>query len=344
MLDRLSKRAVFSGCARDCATVISHVLNNVSQMAELFKESAFVFVENDSRDGTKFALERWCRGRLNARVIVLDGLSAAATIRTARLSSARNYLLSNVCRDFADYDYVFTLDCDDVNAPPIDLDSIARAVNFLQESGDRAAVFANQPGLYYDMWALRHPTRCPGDIWEEVFDYATVNHVPDQEAFEQTFLRRAFSLQLDAPPLEVDSAFGGLAIYKMESVLRNSRRYFGYKRKLVSPRMAEWLGIRAGEFGWQLCEHVSYHAGFRELGQRLHVLPYLTNLGGSRILPASWWRKMLFDVQTLPPSSFDPKNPAGREKIGRNQACPCGSGKRYKHCHGASPDSSSLPG
>jgi len=22
-------------------------------------------------------------------------------------------------------------------------------------------------------------------------------------------------------------------------------------------------------------------------------------------------------------------------KVGRNEACPCGSGKKYKHCHGA---------
>ena len=22
------------------------------------------------------------------------------------------------------------------------------------------------------------------------------------------------------------------------------------------------------------------------------------------------------------------------EKVGRNQPCPCGSGKKYKHCHG----------
>jgi preprotein translocase subunit SecA len=22
-------------------------------------------------------------------------------------------------------------------------------------------------------------------------------------------------------------------------------------------------------------------------------------------------------------------------KIGRNEPCPCGSGKKYKHCHGA---------
>ncbi|HEU5443634.1 MAG TPA: SEC-C metal-binding domain-containing protein, partial [Steroidobacteraceae bacterium] len=25
----------------------------------------------------------------------------------------------------------------------------------------------------------------------------------------------------------------------------------------------------------------------------------------------------------------------GERKIGRNEPCPCGSGKKYKHCHGA---------
>ena len=29
-----------------------------------------------------------------------------------------------------------------------------------------------------------------------------------------------------------------------------------------------------------------------------------------------------------------PNDPAGWGKVGRNQACPCGSGKKYKHCHG----------
>jgi preprotein translocase subunit SecA len=24
----------------------------------------------------------------------------------------------------------------------------------------------------------------------------------------------------------------------------------------------------------------------------------------------------------------------GERKVGRNEACPCGSGKKYKHCHG----------
>jgi preprotein translocase subunit SecA len=35
------------------------------------------------------------------------------------------------------------------------------------------------------------------------------------------------------------------------------------------------------------------------------------------------------------PEDRDPKNQATWGKVGRNEACPCGSGKKYKHCHGA---------
>ncbi|MBZ9859337.1 preprotein translocase subunit SecA [Mesorhizobium sp. CA12] len=34
------------------------------------------------------------------------------------------------------------------------------------------------------------------------------------------------------------------------------------------------------------------------------------------------------------PENRDPKNPASWGKVGRNELCPCGSGKKYKHCHG----------
>jgi preprotein translocase subunit SecA len=37
---------------------------------------------------------------------------------------------------------------------------------------------------------------------------------------------------------------------------------------------------------------------------------------------------MLFDLRQLLVLG------AGNTKIGRNDPCPCGSGKRYKQCHG----------
>lgn len=39
-------------------------------------------------------------------------------------------------------------------------------------------------------------------------------------------------------------------------------------------------------------------------------------------------------MNTVSPEERDPKNEESWGKIGRNETCPCGSGKKYKHCHG----------
>ena len=44
---------------------------------------------------------------------------------------------------------------------------------------------------------------------------------------------------------------------------------------------------------------------------------------------------ILADDDFVAPENRDPKNPSTWGKIGRNEYCPCGSGKKYKHCHGA---------
>ncbi|WP_283196049.1 preprotein translocase subunit SecA [Rhizobium sp. AN80A] len=38
---------------------------------------------------------------------------------------------------------------------------------------------------------------------------------------------------------------------------------------------------------------------------------------------------------TVAPENRNPGDPATWGKVGRNEVCPCGSGKKYKHCHGA---------
>jgi preprotein translocase subunit SecA len=67
--------------------------------------------------------------------------------------------------------------------------------------------------------------------------------------------------------------------------------------------------------------------------------------------PASFLEAMQPPVATMPPPAAvpvalrpqlepgaaparDPNNPASWGKVGRNELCPCGSGKKYKHCHG----------
>jgi preprotein translocase subunit SecA len=39
--------------------------------------------------------------------------------------------------------------------------------------------------------------------------------------------------------------------------------------------------------------------------------------------------------QHVKPEDRDPNDPSTWGKVGRNELCPCGSGKKYKHCHGA---------
>jgi preprotein translocase subunit SecA len=39
-------------------------------------------------------------------------------------------------------------------------------------------------------------------------------------------------------------------------------------------------------------------------------------------------------ITSMPPAERVADNPASWGKVGRNEACPCGSGKKYKHCHG----------
>ncbi|MGQ2904354.1 MAG: preprotein translocase subunit SecA [Neoaquamicrobium sediminum] len=41
------------------------------------------------------------------------------------------------------------------------------------------------------------------------------------------------------------------------------------------------------------------------------------------------------DNRIVPAEQRDPADPSTWGKVGRNEVCPCGSGKKYKHCHGA---------
>jgi len=288
----IDKKVVFAGCAKNCAAFLPQVRENVDRIADLFAEVAFIFVENDSKDATKNQLRDWCDARPSSRLITRDGFDRSYPIRTIRLGKLRTEYVALVKAEFSEHDYLVVLDCDEVNVSMIDLDAVVRAIDFLAQDPSRAGVFANVEGLYYDMWALRHPQLCPGDVWEEVLDYVTRFGVSDQEAYSQTLKLRGLNLKRNAPPLEVDSAFGGLAIYKIASILNNQASFIGYKKKILPSRNGPT------EVGLQVCEHVSFNAGFRALGEKLFILPYLINFqcqAGS--FPPSGFRTKIFDLR-----------------------------------------------
>jgi glycosyltransferase involved in cell wall biosynthesis len=320
-----SSKAVFVLAARNCAATLPGVLANVARLAALFGDSAVLVLENDSRDATRAIAQNWCAGRPGARLVTVDGLSANR-VRTLCLAAVRNKALDLVRGDYAGHDYLFVMDADEVNSGVIDGEAVRRAIAFLEEDDSRAGVFANSLGVYFDMWALRHPEICPGDVWEEVCDHVIAHGVGDAEAYRATLARRIFSLKPDAPPLAVESAFGGLGVYRIKSVLANARPYEGAKRKFIPPHMAGLTGETGRELGWQVCEHVAFHQGFRARGESLFILPFLINCRTMNAdFPPSAWRSFLFETSAAA---------AIAAPASRNEPCPCGSGLRFKHCHG----------
>ena len=51
-------------------------------------------------------------------------------------------------------------------------------------------------------------------------------------------------------------------------------------------------------------------------------------------LPRSDQQFMLGPAEAVAPTRRDPNDPATWGRVGRNEPCPCGSGKKFKHCHG----------
>ncbi len=149
------KKAIFAGCAKDCAQSIADVLRNIDLMTNLFDKVAFVFVENDSRDGTSKILERWGKGRDRFILVNMDGLDLCPA-RTVRLAIARNSYLEIIRNsELKSFDYLFVLDMDGANADPLEMERVIKSVRFLEENDKNAGCFANQAGVYYekDMFA-----------------------------------------------------------------------------------------------------------------------------------------------------------------------------------------------
>jgi len=199
----------------------------------------------------------------------MDGLKNIPK-RGLILEAARNAYLKIIkdSNSLKKYDYLIVMDFDDVSIFEIEKKNILKSIEFLNSDKSIAGIFPNQRGMYYDMWTLRHKTICPVDVWEEILDYKIKNKVTDEIAYECTLKKRKFNLDENNSPLEVDSAFGGFGIYKMDYILKNQKPYIGSKTKKID---------KNNTIKWQVCEHVQFNMGIKDLGGKLYILPYLIN-------------------------------------------------------------------
>ncbi len=252
---RPQRKAAIVGAARDCARHLPKVLDNLGRIAETYAETFFVFAVSDSADDTFSQLETWIANGRRGRVLDLGILEPTVPVRTARIAYARNACLDAVRGSIAaEYDHLVVVDLDDVLDGDLAVGAVEQAADWLDAAPERAGVLANAAPRYYDIWALRHESWCPGDCWHAIWGR------PADQSFEAAKFRESLFRQIvlppTMPPIAVQSAFGGLGLYKM-----------------LFARKGAYSGLDPQDRS--VSEHVAFNTAIREAGGQLHIFPSL---------------------------------------------------------------------
>lgn len=265
--------AVIACCTKNSESFLPAGLKNLEKIASIFNKCSYVFVENDSNDNTKEIINTWGRSKENFHFINFDGLDSKQKHRTLRLEITRNAYIDFLRNHptIQDTNFVFVIDLDDRATHPLKEDDLIQSINFLQNRKSAAAVFANQIGNYYDLWALRHQFMCPFDFWHEVMKLALKVGCTDQEAMSTIYSQVIHTIDPSKEPILVDSAFGGLGVYKYEYLIRNPIGYIGSSTHYVLGSSEPFF------YKIESCEHVSLHKGVTLLGGEMYILPGLIN-------------------------------------------------------------------
>jgi len=243
------------GLARNCGAVIERNVHKLRESFASFDRIRWFVVESDSDDDTLERLARLEREIDGFSYFSAGRLRERYPRRTERIAVCRNICLDALgSDDFSGIDYVAVADFDGVN------DRLSRAAvdSCWSERTDWDAVFANQPDIYYDVWALRHADWNPGDCWRQQRFLMRFALSPAQAEYV-AIIGKMIAIPASSPWLEVDSAFGGLGIYRRDALLRG-----------------RYVGIVDGQ---EVCEHVHLHRVMREAGARLYINPRLVNGG-----------------------------------------------------------------
>lgn len=248
------RRAAVVGTARNCANHLPGVLANLARLAAVYDDAYFVFAVSDSRDNSVTLLEEWLTQGRAGKVLDLGDMEHRLPMRTVRLAAARNACLDEIRRHCPDYDHLLVVDLDDVLEKPLDGNAFRRAASWLDSNPDCTALFANAFPRYYDIWALRHPSWCPGDCWHPIWER------PPDRPFEAAKIEQVFVRQIvlppDLPPVPVRSAFGGLGLYRLSEALKASYR-------------------GEDDAGRPVSEHVAFNGALADAGGRLFIFPAL---------------------------------------------------------------------
>ena len=209
--DRMRNASVvICGITRNDAETLPLAIQRIERMAACFRDHHVVVFENDSTDRTPALLGEWA-GR-NPNVTVLSepsqGVQGLPSDRFERLALCRNRYVDwmNATAKGGREGYVIVLDFDLRGGWSLDGIASTFAENDWDAVGSNSLGYHNLRRTYYDMAALR-----PRTVLRETWWHRLVGE--------------AWQLRRGTPMIPVESAFGGLGVYRRE-VFR-SRRYSG---------------------------------------------------------------------------------------------------------------------
>lgn len=232
--------------ARNSMPALANTLALSAAVARRFRSCKMFVFQNDSDDETPRVLDAVAAdhgGWFHVKHETLGGVDARGfeSERTVRLAYCRNQCLKWVRENAASTSWTIVLDTDPAAGFSVDgvFNSVYRLAELrsrheVPQAGGMAAysLYRTAAGIaHYDAWAAR-----PVCWWRDRKDEIGFNWFS------------AFLPPVGSPPCPMNSAFGGLAVYRTEAFLSG--------------------GYSGGD-----CEHVSHHKRMREAGYQMYLNP-----------------------------------------------------------------------
>lgn len=258
--EQLNYSVAICALARDCEQSLRTNIPRIEALRNLFKQSAVVVVENDSKDGTKQVLAQWAEDSADVSIISRDFNSLTIPLPTAsnpypgtslprieKMSTYRNMYMDWLDDQELSFDMVIMIDVDVISFSP---EAIYQSV--VRAPPDWGGLFANG---YTDTRILNKPVYT---MFHDMYAYTEFN--PDSNntlSYKKMFAwKKEMNSKLSKNAyLPVVSAFGGLAIYKYQAIA-------GLRYKAV-PNQDKYME--------SLCEHVPFNNSILDRGYKGYV-------------------------------------------------------------------------
>ena len=235
-----TKRIIIAGLLRDRVSIIPHLMKTISIIGSRFADYRVLIVENDSRDGTREALETCVKN--DSHIILLGGrMNLPKTVnrtgtqtRIAKMANLRNIYLDYASKHFADFDYLFAMDLD-INGYPY-IEGIASSIYHMAENPVIDMIAVN--GVYFNGNRDVNLSYNRNYVYYRLHFYDTFPYTPIGQPYVWNTDREKITrhdnkyvdiasrkYKLGDPLDKLASAFGGLAIYRMSSIKGKSYKF-----------------------------------------------------------------------------------------------------------------------